>query len=122
MESAAARGTVDNHSKAVIGWLELAVSSKEAIAAVRPMTWDEHQQCCGVTVGQRWLCGSDGTLTCFNTVSAATRFLNLLQVDRIAQGGRHDCNESERDAFQCFKLGARGILPCNKCHSANPVA
>lgn len=106
-----------NNGQSIIGWLELAVSSRwqGAIAAVHPIDLDQHQPCCGVTVDQRWLCGSDGALTLFDSISAATRFLNLLNVERIAKGGRRDCVIAEQKTLQCFQLGAKGITACNKC-------
>lgn len=103
----------------VVKWLELAIShrwqAQGATAAVHPVAVDPRQPCFGVTLDQRWLCGSDGALTFFDSVEAATRFLHLLKIDRLAMGGRRDCDGMEGDAFQCLRLGAKGLTACNKC-------
>lgn len=105
--------------RGVVKWLELAVSQRwqeqEAVVAVHPIAVAERQPCFGVTLDQRWLCGSDGALTFFDSVEAATRFLHLLKIDRLAMGGRRDCDATESAAFQCLQLGAKGLTTCNKC-------
>jgi len=112
-----------NSGEPAIGWLELTASSKwrGAIASVHPINLDEHQLCYGVTVEQHWLCDSDGALTIFESMSAATRFLHLLNMDRIGKGGSRDRNELGHAAFQCFQLTARGLKACNKCRVGNRV-
>lgn len=108
-----------NKGKPVIKWLELAGATRAqkegAVAAVHTIDLDERQPCFGVTLDQRWLCGSDGALTFFDSMAAASRFMRLLNVDRLANGGDSNCDVTRQDAFQCFQLGAEGISTCNKC-------
>ena len=110
---------LSHNDQSLIKWLELAVSPSwqdmGAVAMLRPIQIDERLPCFGVTLDQRWLCGSDGTLTFFDSVSTATRFLNLLHVDRIAVGESCDGMASRQMRFQCFQLCARGLKPCHKC-------
>lgn len=103
--------------KPFIGWLELAVSPTwhNSMATLHQIDMDDCQRCFGVTVDHRWLCGSDGSPTLFDSMAAATRFLNLLNVNRIAQGGRRKWNLSEQETVQCFRLGAKGLTACKKC-------
>ncbi|MFA6312212.1 MAG: hypothetical protein WCV99_08670 [Sterolibacterium sp.] len=110
------------NDKLVIGWLELAVATRwhGGIAALHAIEFGEHRSCYGVTVDQRWLCGLDGLLTLFDALPTAARFLQLLKVDRIAKGGRRECDQSSPDAFRCLKLGRTGLSPCTRCRGEAP--
>lgn len=110
------------NDKLVIGWLELAVASRRngAIAALHSIEFDEHRSCYGVTVDQRWLCGLDGMLMLFDALPAATRFLRILRVARIAKGGWRECDKSSPGAFRCLKLGPTGLSPCIRCRGETP--
>jgi hypothetical protein len=108
-----------NSDKPVIKWLELAISARwqeeGVVAAVHPMNLGEPQPCFGVTLDQRWLCSSDGALTIFHSMAAATRFLNLLNVDQLTVGRPCDGETPGPDPFQCFHLDAKGLTVCGKC-------
>ena len=110
-----------NKDRTIVKWVDLAVlkGSHEGsgIAEVCPMEFDDRQRCFGVTLDHHWLCGSDGALTFFDSLLAASRFLRLLDVDHQAMDGCNDCAVSDNQAFQCFQLGAQGgLTACNKCH------
>jgi hypothetical protein len=115
-----ARGHGD---KPIIKWLELAISPRwqeeGRVAAVHPMGVGERQPCFGITLDQRWLCSSDGALTIFDSMAAATRFLQLLKMDRLAMGGDCAFEAVESDPFQCFHLDANGLTVCRKCRAGD---
>jgi hypothetical protein len=117
LDAAHATSSLMNGCGEIIGWLELAASSRwrDATAAVHTLNLNKHQACRGVTIEQRWLSGCDGTLTVFDSMPTATRFLRLLNVDRFSNGGHHDLDIAQLDAFQCYKTGAHGISPCTRC-------
>jgi hypothetical protein len=108
-----------NSDKPIIKWLELAISPRwqeeDAVAAVHPLHLSEPQPCFGVTLDHRWLCSSDGALTVFDSMAAATRFLHLLNMDRLTMGGRRDGEAPGPNPFQCFHLDAKGLTVCSKC-------
>jgi hypothetical protein len=112
-----------NGGKPIIKWLELAISPRwqeeGTVAAVHPMQVGERQPCFGITLDQRWLCSSDGALTIFDSMAAATRFLQLLNMDRLARGGRCDLEAPESNPFQCFHLDAKGLTVCRKCRAGD---
>ncbi len=112
-----------NDEKPIVKWLELAISPRwqkeDVVAAVHPMQLGERQACFAVTLDQRWLCSSDGAPTFFDSLAAATRFLHLLNVDRLAMGGRCDCEASGQDPLQCFHLDAKGLTVCNECQAGD---
>lgn len=102
--------------KRVVKWIDLALSSRrqDVVAAVHPIALHENRPCVAVTLDQRWLCGSDGALTFFDSMSAATRFLSLLRVNRFAPDGG-DADIPGEVSYQCFQLDAQGITACSKC-------
>jgi hypothetical protein len=104
-----------------IKWLELAVSSRwrDSLAAVHLLTLSEGSSCFGVTLDGRWLRSSDGALTCFDSMAAATRFLQLLNVNSVAVGDRPGCSAAGRNAFQCFHLDGHGLRMCAKCSAGD---
>lgn len=105
--------------RSLIKWLELTVSGRwkklGAKMTVHPVSVGEGQQCFAMALDQRWLCGSDGALTFFDSMTAATRFLQLLNVDNYVEGEGCGRDTSWRDAFQCFQLDAKGLRTCDKC-------
>lgn len=107
----------------IVNWLELAVSTRwqkeGTVAALHPMGADEQRPCFGVTLEERWLCGSNGARTFFDSIPAATRFLHLLSLDSLALGGGSDRDLSAREPLQCFRLGPAGLTLCGKCRNGN---
>jgi hypothetical protein len=101
----------------IISWLEMAMLAKSpydaAEVAIRAVRLGESQPCFGVTYQQRWLCGNDGALTYFDSAAAATRFLSLLSIDGYFVERRRS-DSAGQDAFQQFRLGARGLTPCKQ--------
>lgn len=100
----------------VIRWLDLAISAvsprtrdEGLVAAVHPINLNEQRACYGVTLNQRWLCGSDDTLTCFESMLGAMRFLKLLKVEHIVIGGRWDFARTGQAAIQFYRLGTQGL-------------
>lgn len=113
-----------NSDVPTIKWLELAISPRwqeeDAVAAtVHPIPAGGHQPCFGITLSQRWLCSSDGALTIFDSLAAASRFLQLLNIDRLATGGRRDFETLQSDPFQCFHLDAKGLTVCRQCRAGD---
>ena len=111
-----------------ITWLQLAARFASPSAQtggpailVRPIDLDKRRPAFGVTVDQKWLRGGDGAFTLFDSLAAATRFLRLLKVDRIAFG--HDTEDVVKGgAFRCFGLNARGLAECvSPCHPGSPA-
>lgn len=86
-----------------------------AMAAVHPVTRDGRQPCFGVTLDQRKLCGSGGRLTLFDSMAAANRFLQSLNVHCLVLGAPFDRDIVAQDRPQCFRLGPSGLAPCGKC-------
>lgn len=105
--------------KPLMKWLELSVSAcwkkNDATLTVHPVSMGENQQCFALTLDQRWLCGSDGALTFFDSKAAATRFLELLNVNDYVEGDDGVGLEFGVDPFQCFQYGAKGLKSCDKC-------
>lgn len=100
-------------------WLELSVSGSwkknDATMTVHPVSTGEHQQCFALALDRRWLCGSDGALTFFDSKAAATRFLELLNVEDYVEGEGCERMALGADPFQCFQYGAKGLKSCDKC-------
>lgn len=86
-----------------------------AVAAVHPVTRGGRQPCFGVTLDQRTLCGSGGCLTLFDSMAAASRFLQSLNVHCLVLGAPFDGDVLAADAAQCFRLVPSGLAPCGKC-------
>jgi hypothetical protein len=86
-------------------------------AAICPVVIGEGQPCFAVTVDQRWLCGSEGERTFFNTMAAASRFLNLVKVPGHAFmfGPPQALKLRERESSQCFRLANQGLASCRDC-------
>jgi hypothetical protein len=105
----------------IVNWLELAVSTRwqkeGTVAALHPMGAEEGRPCFGVTLEERWLCGSSGALTFFDSIPAATRFLHLLSLDSLALADGCDRGLSARESLQCFRLGPSGLTACGKCRN-----
>jgi hypothetical protein len=102
-----------------ITWLELAVSAISsrlhkvgATVVVHLMDIEGSQAWWGVTLGDRWLRGSNGALTVFDSLPAANLFLRLLKVDRFKIG-----EHCQRDAglvwpdHEVFTMGDK----CKRC-------
>jgi len=102
-----------------ITWLELAVSAISsrlhkvgATVVVHLMDIEGSQAWWGVTMGDRWLRGSNGALTVFDSLPAANLFLRLLKVDRFKIG-----EHCQRDAglvwqdHEVFTMGDK----CKSC-------
>jgi len=111
--------------KPIVKWLEVVVSPRwqeEGVAAaVHPVYLGERQPCFGVTLNERWLCSSSGAPTLFDSMAAATRFMGLMNVERLSAGERQDCEASGPDRFQCFRLGNQGLVVCNECRERDVV-
>lgn len=116
--------------KQIITWLELAMSvvspqwrKAEAEVVVRPVDMDQGVARWGITQEGRWLCGGDGLLTVFDSLAAASRFLDLLKVDRFTLGDPCDGDAwvCEQDDFQCFRLAQRRLAACNSAPRSNNV-
>lgn len=107
------------NKRSVIKWTELSVSERwkkaGAKMAVHPVSIGEGRQCFALALDQRWLCGSDGALTFFDSRGAATRFLQLLNVEGYVDGEGGHCGASRRDPLQCFQLGTTGLKTCDQC-------
>lgn len=102
-----------------ITWLELAMSAvsprwqEGAGVIVRPIDMGRSKPCFGITHGQRWLRGSDGALTVFDSLAAATLFLHLLKVERVTLGEPlDDAEEWEQETFNCCRLEGRRFEVC----------
>jgi hypothetical protein len=110
-------------TRPIVKWLELAISSRwqeeGAVASVHPMRVGERQPCYGITLDQRWLCSSDGALTVFDSMAAATRFLGLLNMDHLAVERRGESELPESDPCQCFHLDDKGLTVCRKCRAGD---
>jgi len=108
-----------NSDMPIIEWHRLAgatrAQKKSAVATVHSIKLNRRQPCLGVTFDRRWLCGSAGTLTLFDSMETAIRFMSLLNVDHLDMGERCDCDAVEPNSIQCFQLGTEGITTCNKC-------
>lgn len=96
-----------------ITWLELAMSAVsphgqtvDTGVVVHPLDMDKHEARWGITLDKRWLCGSDGDLTVFDSLVATARFLHLLKVDRFTVGERCDENKwkREQDPSHCYRI------------------
>jgi hypothetical protein len=102
-------------------WPEFAGSpprqSKQVKAAICPVVFEEGDRCFAVAIDQRWLCGSDGEMTFFNTMAAASRFLHLVKVPvhGLIFGAPQAVALRERQALQCFRLSAQGLASCSQC-------
>jgi hypothetical protein len=103
------------HTKgANITWLELAVLTQRQRqdgepVLVHPLILVENKPHFAMTLNRRWLCGGDGALTVFDSTAAASRFLQLLKVDRHAIEECCDCEVPKHSALQCFQLGPKGL-------------
>ena len=108
----------------IITWLELAVSSRwqkdGSTAIVHPVRHCLHRPCLGISLNQHWLCSNEGQLTVFDSLPAATRFLNLLKIDNIVPGEPRDV--PEHTDFQCYSLGSRGLTASRKGSTAHMPA
>jgi hypothetical protein len=102
-------------------WPEVAGDSsrpqQQVKAAICPVVVEEAEPCFAVTIDQRWLCGSEGELTLFNTMAAASRFLHLvkLPVHALVFGPPEVLKLSEHQALQCFRLSRHGLASCSGC-------
>ncbi len=69
-----------NSVRNTIHWLNAAFSlhGQGIEAAIHPVGTQEVAPCFGITVGNQWVIGADGTLTVFDSPEAAWRFLKLL--------------------------------------------
>jgi len=86
-------------------------------AVVVPIIGELGEPCFAVTLDQRWLCGSQGEVAFFNSVAAASRFLQLLRVPvgGLAFGSPQTFDEREGWRRQCFRLSAHGLAACRQC-------
>lgn len=95
-------------------WLELAAARLSLLGQVRirlhTLTGGCHS-CFGITLNDRWLCANDGRLTIFDCRDAARRFLELLHIDKVEDGGTADLPSAS--GVQCMRLGTRGLRACN---------
>jgi hypothetical protein len=82
---------------ATIHWVTIAFSARReilgAVIHVVDSKADETRRF-GITVGQRWVVGTDGHQTTFDSPAAARRFLEQLGVDRVEE----DVTEQAPDA------------------------
>ncbi|MDD3354186.1 hypothetical protein [Zoogloea sp.] len=98
-------------------WLELAAAavSSQGTPRVRihPLSGGGRDGCLALSVDERWLCANDGRLTVFSSRTSAERFLRLLHVAELEEGGKAelavDCG---CHGVQCLGLGNRGLKPC----------
>ena len=88
---------------------------KRVIAAVCPMVLDDVGPCFAVTLNQRWLCGSGGERTCFDSIAAAARFLHLMKVSGFVFEAPRAVVARDQGRFQCFRLSSRGLTSCDRC-------
>lgn len=102
-----------------VSWLELAHSgvllSRQELGArvvVRLMDLQASQAWWGITLDDRWLRGSDGAVTIFDSLSAANRFLRLLKVSRFDIG--EHCEHSPMVAGQSQEVYTLGDH-CSSC-------
>lgn len=67
-----------------IHWVNAAFLSqgRNTEAAIHPIGKEDEAPCFGITVGNQWVIGADGTLTVFDTPETARRFLKLLGFHR----------------------------------------
>lgn len=105
-----------------ISWLEMAQAGvslpclelgKRVI--VRLMDLQGSQAWWGVTLDDRWLRGSHGTVTIFDSLPAASRFLQLLKVNRFNIG--EHCEHGPLVAGQAHEVYTLGDH-CKNCHRA----
>jgi len=102
-------------------WPELAAGpngqDRPIRAAVFPVVVEDGKRCFAVSVDQRWLCGSRGELTFFDTIAAASRFLQLVRMP--VHGLRFEPAQAptvaETQAVQCFSLSRQGLTSCCRC-------
>lgn len=104
------------HPSSSVCWIELAASPRwsRADVNVQPMNRGNIGPCYGVTVDKRWLCGNTGAVTCFQSMAAALRFLNLLNIEHYMVV-TDAVSRLHSDDFQCFQLQSNGLSPCSAC-------
>ena len=88
-----------------------------AKAAVLPIVGERGEPCFAVTVDQRWLCGSEGDLALFDSVAAASRFLQLVKVPihRLLFGPAQVLDRYWGKRRQCYRLAGQGLASCSQC-------
>lgn len=100
-------------------WPEIAAGPdrRGVKAAVFPVVVDRGERCYGISIDQRWLCGSRGEPTCFDTIAAASRFLQLvkLPVHGLVFAPPQAIAARPNDAIQCFHLTRQGLASCCRC-------
>lgn len=69
-----------NPVRTTIHWLNAAFSLHDQgiEASIHPVGTQDKALCFGITLGNQWVIGADGTLTVFDSPEAARRFLKLL--------------------------------------------
>lgn len=95
-------------------WLELAAARLSLLGQgrIRLHTLTGGcRSCFGITLNDRWLCANDGRLTIFDCREAARRFLALLRIDKVEDGGAAALPGGSD--VQCMRLGTRGLRVCN---------
>ena len=88
---------------------------KRARAAICPIVTEEGGACFAVTLDQRWLCGSGGERTCFDSIAAAARFLQLMKVNGLYFEAPRAAEARDPGGFQCFRLSSHGLTSCDRC-------
>jgi hypothetical protein len=105
----------------VATWLELAMFGAAPSASVdggyvvvRPLDLDSGRRCFVITFDQRRLCDSNGALTVFDSLAAASLFLHFLKVDRFKLDEHHegDARVSGHDNFHYCRLNGRRLVQC----------
>jgi hypothetical protein len=102
-------------------WPEIAAGparlQKAVRAAVFPVIVEQGERCFGVSIDQRWLRGSQGELTFFDTIAAASRFLQLvkLPVHGLVFAPPQTIELHRGHAVQCFSLSRQGLAGCCRC-------
>jgi hypothetical protein len=90
---------------------------KAATAAVFPVVVEHGERCFGVSIDQRWLRGSRGELTFFDSIAAASRFLQLVKmpVHGLIFAPPQALELGRTQAVQCFSLSRQGLASCCRC-------
>jgi hypothetical protein len=102
-------------------WPEIAAGPdrqcQSVTATVFPVIVDQGARCFGVFIDQRWLCGSRGELALFDSVAAASRFLQLVKVPvhGLIFAPPRILELRHAQAIQCFSLSRQGLASCCRC-------
>ena len=103
--------------EARIFWLNAASASRTSNqrGVIRPVTLENNQTCFGITIGQSWVVGGDGTLTTFDTRQAARRFLDLLGLGAGSEDvGGKPCPRPFLAHYETFHLLNHKLHPCER--------